>query len=96
MWMRMTLRRWEQIFAKLAIGDPLLQILVGGGNDPHIHLHRLVARRLVELAIRQDHGNRVLHVQRMSPYFVENQGAAIGLFEAAVTGVVGAGEGALS
>ena len=70
----------EQVFPKLAVGDPLLQILVGGGNDPHIHLHRLVAANPVELPVRQYPQQPGLHVQRHVAYFVEKQGATIGLF----------------
>ncbi len=43
----------EQVFTKLAVGDPFLQVLVGGGDDPHIYLHRLMAPDPVELAICQ-------------------------------------------
>ncbi len=85
----------KQILAKLAIGDPLLQILVGGCDDPYIHLHRLVATYPVELAIGQDPQQPGLHIQRHVADLVEKQGAAVGLLEAAVADVVGAGEGPL-
>lgn len=85
----------EQIFAKLAIGHSFLQILVGGGDDPHIHLHRLVAADPVELAIGQHPQQPGLHIQRHVANLVEKQGTAVGLLEAAVADVVGAGEGPL-
>ena len=85
----------EQILAKLAIGDPLLQILVGGRDDPYIHLHRLVASDSIELAIGQDTQQPGLHIQRHVADLVEKQGAAVGLLEAAMADVVGAGESPL-
>ncbi|MNX19999.1 hypothetical protein D3C86_499330 [compost metagenome] len=85
----------EQVFAKLAVGDPFLQILVGGGDDPHVHLHRLMAADPVELAIGQHPQQPGLDVEGHVAYFVEKQGAAVGLLETAVADVVGAGEGPL-
>ena len=85
----------EQVFLKLAVGDPFLQILVGGGDDPHVHLHRLAAADPVELAVRQHPQQPGLQRPAACRLFRREQGAAVGLLEAAVADVVGAGEGPL-
>jgi hypothetical protein len=84
----------EQVLAEHAIAHPLLQVLVGGGDDPHIGLERLVAAHAVELAVRQHAQQARLQVERHVADFVQEQRAAIGLLEAAAAHGLRAGEGA--
>jgi hypothetical protein len=43
----------EEILAERALGNHPLQRRVGGGNDPHVHLDRLVATQTLEGALLQ-------------------------------------------
>ena len=72
----------KQVFAKHTLFDTLLQILVGGGNDPHVSLDRAMAANTVEMAIRQDTQQSGLQLGGHIPNFVEKQGATVGLFKA--------------
>ncbi len=68
---------------------------MGGGDDAHVDLDRYVAAHAIELAIGQYPQQAGLGVGRHVADFVEEQGAAVGLLEAAPAQVGGAGESAL-
>ena len=67
---------------------------MGGGDHAHVGLHRLVPADTVEVAIRQHPQQPGLQVERHVADFIEEQGAAFGLLEAAAPRGLGAGEGA--
>src|SRR5690606_35652785 len=73
----------------------LFQILVGGGDDAHIHFYRRMAADAVELAIRQHPQQTSLGFGWHIAYLVEEQGAAIGLFETSLALGGSTGKGAL-
>jgi hypothetical protein len=73
----------EQVFAEQALLDPAFQVLVGGGDHPHIGLDRLVAADAVEVAVGQHAQQARLQFGRHVADFVEEQRAALGLLEAA-------------
>src|ERR1700686_1247398 len=84
----------EQILAEVALFHPLLQIAMGGCDDPHIDLLRLAADRrhnaLLESA--QDFGlHRKIHVADL----IEKKGSAVGFAERTLALEDGSGEGAL-
>ena len=54
----------EQILAELAFLHPQLQVLVRGGDDAYVDLHRRIAADPVELAVRQHPQQARLHVER--------------------------------
>ncbi|SVK48402.1 Uncharacterized protein conserved in bacteria [Acinetobacter baumannii] len=84
----------EQILAELAFLYPQFQVLVRGGDDAHVDLHRRIAADSVKLAVRQHPQQARLHVERHIADLVEEQRAAVGLFKAPLTDLVRAGEGA--
>ncbi|MCY1516120.1 hypothetical protein D9M68_507340 [compost metagenome] len=84
----------EQVFAEAAELHALLEILVGGGDDAHIGLHRVVAAHAVEVAVAEHAQEARLQVEGHVADFVEEQRAALGLLEAAAAHGLRAGEGA--
>ena len=85
----------EQILAEAALRHGLGQVAVGGGDDPHIHLHRAFGPDGVDLALLQGAQQLDLDVQRQLAHLVEEQGAAVRLLELAQVLVGGAREAAL-
>jgi hypothetical protein len=83
-----------QIFAEQAVAHALFQVLVGGGDHAHVRLDRLVPADAVEVAIGQHAQQACLQVERHVADLVEEQGAVLGLLEAAAPHRLGAGEGA--
>ena len=43
-----------EIAAKLAVGDHFFQVAVGGGNQPHVSLDKLVAAKTFKLLLLQN------------------------------------------
>ena len=84
----------EQVFAEQSLAHPLFQILVGGGDHPHVDLDRRMPADAVELAVRQHAQQAGLQFGRHVADFVQEQRAAVGLLEAAVPLGGGAGKGA--
>ena len=66
---------------------------MGGGDDPHIDLHRRVAAHAIKLAIRQNAQQTSLDIQRHIANFIQEQRAAVSLFKATLTDGIGAGKG---
>ena len=85
----------EQILAEQALIDLLLQVAVGGGDDPDIGPDRGAAADRRVLALLQHAQQPRLRFHRHVADLVEKQRAAFGLLEAADVTVLRAGEGAL-
>ena len=85
----------EQIFAEQALVDLLLQITVGGGDDPHIGADRRAAADRRVLALLQYAKQPGLRLHGHVADLVEKQRAAFRLLEASDVPVLRAGEGAL-
>ena len=73
----------EQVFPEQPCAHPGFQVLVGGGDHPDVDPHRRMAADPIELAVGQHPQQAGLQVGGHVADFVEEQGAAIGLFEAA-------------
>ena len=84
----------KQILAEGAVLHPLLQVLVGGGNHPHIGFHRAMTAHPVKMTVAEDPQQPGLQVKRHVADFVEKQGAAIGLLKAAAAHGLCTGKGA--
>ncbi len=84
-----------EVLAKTPVGDARLEVLVGGGDDAHVDVDLLEAADAVETAVRQYAKQSRLQIGRHVADLVEEQRAAVGLFEAADAAVLRAGEGAL-
>ena len=83
----------KQVLAEGAVFHPLLQVLVGGSNHTHIGFHRAMTAHPVEMAVAEDPQQPGLQVKRHVADLIEEQGAAIGLLEAAAAHGLRAGEG---
>jgi hypothetical protein len=72
-----------QVQPKLAAAHPLGQVAVGGGHDPHIQTQLAAAADPHHDPLLQHPQQLGLHDQRQFADFVQKQGAALGLLEAA-------------
>lgn len=70
--------------AKLPLVGQRREILVGGADQPHIHLEGLGPTHPLELAILDDPQQLLLHPGAGGGQLVEEEGAAIGPLEAAL------------
>ena len=84
----------EQILAEQPLLDQDAQVLVGGGDDPHVGLDRGAAADRGVFALLQHAQQPGLRLHRHVADLVEEQRAALGLLEPAGGAGVGAGEGA--
>ena len=84
----------QQVGAKATLGDQCLQVLVGGGDDAHVDADQFAAADAEELALGQHAQQARLQRQRHVADLVQEQAAAIGLFEAPDVPALRAGEGA--
>ena len=82
----------KQVFAKQALLHTLFEILVCRCNHPHIDLDRCVTSDAVERTIGEHAQQSGLQLCRHVADFVEKQGPAVRLFEAALTRRLGAGK----
>src|SRR5437899_13084213 len=73
----------------------LLQIAIGGGDDPYVHGLGLAAAQGFELALLAHAEQLDLRLERQVPDLVEEDGPTVGKLEAADPPIDGAGEGAL-
>ena len=85
-----TLQPVVQVPAEPALGDQLLQVVVGGGDHPHVRLDRLVAADPLELLLLQHAQHLGLQRRRHVADLVEEQRAAVALLELADPPAVGA------
>ena len=74
--MRITLNRYIQILAKLAFGDALFEVRVGGGDHPHIDALRAVFPNRHDLALLEEAQQLRLHVEWEVADFIQEQRAA--------------------
>ena len=81
-----------EVFPELPFPDQLLQILVGGGDDPHIDLDRAMVADPLDLLFLQDPQQLGLGGQGQVADFVEKDAAAAGRLEAAGPAVIRPGE----
>ena len=72
----------EQILAKQALLDRLLEIAVRRRDEPHVDAQRLDAADALERALLQDAQQLHLHVDRQLAYLVEEQRSAVRQLEA--------------
>ncbi len=84
----------EQVLAERAVPHLGLQVLVGGGDDPDIHLDRGVAADPIELAVGQHPKQPGLGLGGHVADFVQEKRAAMGLLETTLALGLGAGKGA--
>src|ERR1035438_1931799 len=82
-----------EILAKLFLGDHASEVAIGGGDDAPGDMDDLLAADAVELAFLEDAQQFGLGSAVEIADFVEEDGAAVGLFEFAAAGGGGAGEG---
>ena len=85
-----------QVFAKLFIGHRIEQVLVGGGNHPHVHLALARVAHRFDHPLLQRSQNLGLQRQRHVAHFIEKQRALVGLLETSDPVSHGAGKGALA
>src|SRR5271165_2627272 len=72
-----------QVLTKQVFGDGLVEIAVGGGDDPHVDGDFTGAAHRTHGALLQNAQQLHLHGQRHFADFVEEDGAAVGDFEQA-------------
>ena len=84
-----------QVLAELARLHHRRQVAVGRGDQPHVDAQRARAAQPLELVLLQHAQDLRLRARAHVADFVEEQRAAVGLFEAADALLVGAGERAL-
>ena len=82
-----------KVLAEASLGNEPEQVLVAGGHQAHIHLHRAVAAHRFDLPLLHRPEQLGLDGQGQIPHFIQEQAAAMGQPEFARTGVVGAGKG---
>ena len=83
-----------QIFTKLAPANGVAQILVGGGNHPHVEVSHPLTAQAYQHALLQHAQQLGLQVNWHLGNFIQKQRAALGLFKQALVFFHGAGEGA--
>src|SRR5690606_18578040 len=81
-----------QVFPEIPAFHGLFQINVGCGEHPHINVDRLYRADPFDLAFLQEAKKIGLQLQWQIADFVQKQGAAVGLLNAADFALVGAGE----
>ena len=84
----------QQVGAEAALGHQPRQILVGGRDHPHVDPDQLAPADPEELAFGQHPQQPGLQRQRHVSDLVQEQGAAVGLLEAADVALAGPGKGA--
>ena len=83
-----------EVLAEPRLLDGSCEILIGRCNDTDINLDRRLPADTVKLAFRQNAQQSRLQCRRHVTDFIEEQGAAVGLFEAPNAARVCASEGA--
>ena len=85
-----------KIFAEFLLFHHLAQIRIGGGQNPHIHLHDFVRTERRELLLLNHAQQLGLRLRPDRADFIEEDRALVGDLERALLVVNGAGERALS
>ncbi|OPZ58915.1 MAG: hypothetical protein BWY87_01241 [Deltaproteobacteria bacterium ADurb.Bin510] len=84
-----------EVAPEMALLDALLEVAVGGRDDAHVDLDRTRGAQGLELLFLQHAQQLGLgHLGEFAD-FIQEDSAAVGLLEAAVTALLGPGEGAL-
>ena len=73
----------EEVLAEAALLDLLLEVLVGGGDDAHVHLDRLLRADALDLALLQHPQHLGLGAQAHVADLVEEDRALVGQLELA-------------
>ncbi len=81
-----------EIVAQPPLGHPLLEVVAGGGDHPHVDRPRQVAARALEAALLQHAQQAHLQLGRQVGDLVDVQGAAGGQFQATLAAGDGAGQ----
>ena len=81
-----------EVLAEATLQDRPLQILVGGGDDPHVHAHHALAAHAREVAVLQHVQELGLQRRMQVADLVEEDRALVGRLELADLLLVGAGE----
>src|SRR5271168_5046452 len=81
-----------EIGTELALLDHRFQILIGGGNDAHIHAHRASSSESFELLLLEDAEQFGLEFKWQVADFVEQEGTAIRVLKASRSLAHGSGE----
>ena len=84
----------QQVGAETALGGARGKVDIGRRDDAHVRGDRVLAAQPLELAVLHHAQQLLLHLHRGGCDLVEEQRAAIGLFEAALPALGGAREGA--
>ena len=86
----------EQVLAERALGDHVLQVAVGRGDDADVHARRRhVGADRHDLAVLEEAQQHRLHAQAHLADLVEEDGALVRLLQLADLVAIGAGEAAL-
>ena len=72
----------KQVLAEGAVLDTLFQVLMGSRNHAHIGLDGPMTAHAVKVAVAQHPQQAGLQIKRHVANFIEEQGAAVGLFKA--------------
>ncbi len=82
----------KEVFAECAACNRIFQVTVGRGDDSHVAAHRDVVSDALEHPLLQNAQELYLHRRAHVADFVEEQRAALGNLETALTGGYGARE----
>src|SRR5207245_1334508 len=83
-----------EVFAKMPFFNSLLEVAVGGSDNPDIHPNILLAPDALKAAFLQNPHQFDLGAQRHIPDFIEKDRAVVGLLETSDAACLGACEGA--
>jgi hypothetical protein len=73
-----------EVLAERLVLDHLLELAVGGRDDAHVHLHRVVVAQAADLALLDGAQQLGLERRRGLGDLVEEERAAVGLLEQAL------------
>src|SRR6266850_1807286 len=82
----------EQVLAKLVLTNGVDNIAVGGGDQAHVHAQFLIAANACKTAVFQEAEQFGLERPAHVADFIEEDGAAVGFFDASELLLEGAGE----
>ncbi len=82
-----------EVFAEGFVADGVEEIFVGGGEEADVDFDGVVGAEAGDFAVLQDAEEFGLHGEGHVADFVEEEGAAVGVFEAALAVAAGVGEG---
>jgi len=83
-----------EVLSEAAGGDFVFEVFVGGADEADVDLARFIGADADDLAVFEDAEELGLHGEWHVAEFVEEERAAVGVFEDALSFAIGAGEGA--